>query len=52
MKKFVTIAVIVLAVGVLALWAMSQMAVKANDDALAQIKKTPGVIVLQVEGMT
>ena len=52
MKKFLTIALIVLALGVVAMWAWGYMGVKANDDALAQIKNAPGVIVLKVDGMT
>ena len=52
MKKFLTIAVIVLAVGVAALWGWGQLQVNANDEALVEIKKAPNVIVLQVDGMT
>ena len=52
MKKFLTITAIVLLVGFLAMYAFSWMQVQSNDDTLAEIKNTPGVVVLDVTGMT
>ena len=52
MKKFLTIALVVLLVGGAGLYGYGYIQSGANDDALAAIKDKPGVIVLQVEGMT
>ena len=52
MKKFLTITGLVVALGIVALWTWGYMGVQANNDTLAEIKNTPGVIVLQVDGMT
>ena len=52
MKKFLTITLVVLLLGVVAMYGYAQMQSGANDDALAEIKDKPGVIVLEVDGMT
>ena len=52
MKKFVTIAIAVLLLGAAGFYGYAQIQSGANDDALAAIKDKPGVIVLQVDGMT
>lgn len=52
MKKFLLIAVAVLAVGFLAIYGYAKLQVGENNDTLAEIKSAPGVVVLQVDGMT
>lgn len=52
MSKFLKITGVVLLVGFLAMAGYSWMQVRSNDTTLAEIKDTPGVIVLNVTGMT